>query len=688
MRLARLFQKDFLFQQGEALFLWGEATSPSFHLFLEKGGERISPLRVEFESGRFLAVFPPQKGTYEPFFIRYGEASASEALGPIYCGDLYLGVGQSNLAVSLSYMEGKEGALSALKGKGAKILNLFDSSFDADSRVLRPRLPQKEIGPGLKWEKLEGEAALSSSGLLCFLAEKLLNPSFPVGFVNASVGGISIDTLLPESSIEGNPEIKSYLQKTGKYQTEEAWNKLGAANYTQQSGFYNEKIAPLRGLKFKGVVYYQGENSCFDFASGVYFGLALKELIFSYRAYFDSPSLPFYLCGIADEYYPYGDKMGYLYIQEALLSLKEDGVYCIPLFDLEPRWLIEDKRRAYHPIHTVNKAPAAERIAHAMEEVEKGRARFSYPLVEKWESGEGKMKLTLSLEKGDRLQKGKAYFGFTLAEEKGRFHLCHATAVSEREIELSSPYVHNPSRFAYAFTHYSYLCDCRSEKGYPLSPCRSFPGPIDKSEMDLSFIATSFRFLCLRENNFGCSVGGGFPLPLYENGRIIRNPTGKVALEEGMLRFDAVSENSSYYYAGISLLLGPSGLFPRFLGPSCALFEAKSTHGKAEFLGALFRIKGGIYRFPSLGKAEVGEPFQTFAFSLKEVQDGSEGPAYIKEADLDSLSQIELYFRFHEEGRQTLYIRNLRVSDSAPNEDAPKKAKIEDAALSLPGGQK
>ena len=111
--------------------------------------------------------------------------------------------------------------------------------------------------------------------------------------------------------------------------------------------------------------------------------------------------------------------------------------------------------------------------------------------------------------------------------------------------------------------------------------------------MDLSFVSSSFRFLSLRENNFGSSVGGGFPIPLYGKGKILPNPHGEVSLSKGVLRFDTVSENASYFYSGLSLLLGPSGLFPRLVGPKCLTLDLKTQEGEAEFLGALFRIKGG-----------------------------------------------------------------------------------------------
>ena len=41
---------------------------------------------------------------------------------------------------------------------------------------------------------------------------------------------------------------------------------------------------------------------------------AIIALIDSYRELFSDHHLPFFLMGIADEYYPYGDQYGYQYI--------------------------------------------------------------------------------------------------------------------------------------------------------------------------------------------------------------------------------------------------------------------------------------------------------------------------------------------------------------------------------------
>lgn len=61
---------------------------------------------------------------------------------------------------------------------------------------------------------------------------------------------------------------------------------------------------------------------------------------------------------IAPEYYPYGDKYGYLYINEALTQLQEESgkVTTVPIYDIEPRWRKGDGGMYYHPIHPVNKA--------------------------------------------------------------------------------------------------------------------------------------------------------------------------------------------------------------------------------------------------------------------------------------------------------------------------------------------
>lgn len=106
----------------------------------------------------------------------------------------------------------------------------------------------------------------------------------------------------------------------------------------------------MEGLRFKGIVWYLGESSAYDFEFGRFF---LRELKILWREYVERfKAERFVAVHIAPEYYPYGDKYGYLYINEALTQLQEESgkVTTVPIYDIEPRWRKGDGGMYYHPI--------------------------------------------------------------------------------------------------------------------------------------------------------------------------------------------------------------------------------------------------------------------------------------------------------------------------------------------------
>lgn len=687
VHLSSLFSSGYLFQRNrEAVFFLESEAAPSFLLVNKTKGLSIEPVRVIHEGKGFVVAFPPQEGSFDVYFLRVLEGLSACEFGPYHCGDLFLCVGQSNFSITTSLMENSASIKEKADSSSCYILSLFDEDVSEEGHVNRPFLKQKETNPEAKWERLTSEVAEHSAALPCMIAELLSEKRpYPIGIVSTSVGGISIDAFLPSEAIEGEEALKSYLMKSGKWPREKDWNKKGMANYTQTSGFFNEKIAPLKGISFAAVLYYQGENSCLDYESGVFFKRALEALISSYRAYFSDEELPFFFCGIADEYYPYGDRFGLFYIQEALASLEVKSATYIPVFDIDPRWLVKDGKQYYHPIHTVNKLPLAERFAFCIERNLHEGESFHYPRFRRAYEENGRLIVELDLYE-DSLNVGDSYFGFTLAEEDGDFFLCEAKAVGESLIALSSPYINRPSRFAFAFTHYSYLCSCLTKKGYPLSPCRNFTSPVDPSSFDLDFIASSCRHLSLRENNFGASVGGGMEMPLFEVGRYVNSREGKIEKAgEGEIEASFSFDNDSYYYASLGFNLGLSGLFHRLGSHNRMSLEIRSSE-PLSFLGALFRANGGIYRFPSL-RQETGREWATFVLALDRIQDGSEGYASLSKEVVSSLPRIEFEFHAEKECKAKIRLRNIRVYQEEEGRDAQEEKKsAKDLSLQLPGG--
>jgi len=124
------------------------------------------------------------------------------------------------------------------------------------------------------------------------------------------------------------------------------------------SGLYNAMIAPLKGLKFKGVVWYQGESNTFN--AEIYDEL-LRDMINSWRELFDDPDLPFYIVELAafeHSELETAETSNWVLVQDKQRKLAEemDNVYLIPNRDLGE----------WNDIHPQDKRTVAQRAVNVI----------------------------------------------------------------------------------------------------------------------------------------------------------------------------------------------------------------------------------------------------------------------------------------------------------------------------------
>ena len=127
MRLNNYYQKNLVFQQGKTFVVKGVLATASLDVFLKHDNKIIKP-RLELNSdGSFNAVFEPLEASNIPFTLIATDQDTNIEISPIYCGDVYLCVGQSNMSVPLKYSEGKERYINKNKKHHSAYLTIEDS---------------------------------------------------------------------------------------------------------------------------------------------------------------------------------------------------------------------------------------------------------------------------------------------------------------------------------------------------------------------------------------------------------------------------------------------------------------------------------------------------------------------------------------------------------------------------------
>ena len=670
MKFSGYYRDGAIVQRNAPVTVRGYAAASAAVKCVLSGGNIRAEKRTETDGkGRFEVVFDAVSDV-ESAFVLSAEAGGEKISARIRFGDVYLTLGQSNVSYSLSSTEDCGEWVRRAAEAEISVLDLPEPPYFSTEEVTRPALPLEDFCREYSWtsgkeEKIAGISALTVQTAALVSERKKM----PVGAVHASMGGLSIEAYLKHETAESDKELVGFLEKVGRYNPVETYNTAGLRNFTQLSGVWNEKIAPLKGISFAGIVWYLGESSAFDFEFARFYLRELKMLLGQLRAWFGN--IPFAAVHIAPEYYPYGDRYGYLYICEALTRLQEteENVFTVPVYDIDPRWLKTDGELYYHPIHPVNKAPVAKRIADIF-----GGGRRRYPRISKVEYLEGKAVCTVS-DAGasgvsDGLKKGEI-LGFTLAGKDGKYYPARAAAVASDRIEAVSPDVKEPCMLTYAFMQYQDFCNGRATDGAPLLPFRSVYESVTKGYCFPPAYTTDGA-LRVYENCFGWQAGTCRLVPVWRSGEIYGAENAEIGAEitaEGKaVVCTAEPTAESFFLFGISPALCLSGHKHHLADYKYLNFRLKSDK-EAQFLGVVARSADGeVFRFDLMnGEAKeydslpLGYEFEDFSVCLETGIRGDLAALEFSEEQRKNFVQAEFLFRA--KGPVKVWLRAVTLSD-------------------------
>lgn len=662
LRFSRVFSDGMIIQRGKDFEVWGWADG-DVRLSLY-GADFVQSARVTYEGDKFAARFAAVTDTVNSYEI-VAEHGVESVRIKVRFGDVYLMIGQSNMSYVLSATENWQAVAARAAKADIAALSLTERNFTTLEEITRPVEPQSDLAHEYKWvggdnKDISGVSALSVM-TATILSEKR---GVPVGVVDGSMGGLCVEAYVPREDYERDEKLLAFGKKVQRYQSVEQYNDAGIRNFTQIAGVYNEKISPLIGFNFAGIVWYLGESSACDFEFAKFFTRAMCIVIERYREMFDCP---FVGVGIACENYLYGDGHGYEYVNEALADLEDkfDHYTYVPIYDIEPRWLKYDGDMYYHPIHPVNKLPVAERIAHVLD----GGGRF--PRIESVHFGSGKAVLKV---RGDKLREGSSG-GFTLAGRSGKYYPAEATVYADR-VEVSSRDVPEPAKLTYAFKPYQDACTLVSESGLPVFPYRT---ERKKVSPDYCFTPAYCETNAneVYENSFGWRVGPCRKVPVWRDSEIYGHGNCEVSAEDGVVTATAHPDNESFYLFGVSPAICLAGHKHHLADYNYLNFELCADSGEVAFLGVIARAASGeVVRFALCNGGEnvdalkVGKDYKACAVNLTCGLRGDDAAIDFDKKIRSSFVQMEFMFRSRENAK--IRLRKLTLSDSDFSEKGEK----------------
>lgn len=504
-----LFQSNMVLQRDKPVKVWGWA-EPGETVTVSFADQELTATAGKDRRWAVALLAMGANNKAQTMTIKGKEATL--ILENILVGDVWILGGQSNMEFPLSRIEHGDLEIVSANYDGIRILTI-PKQKGAEVRHGFPRLHEWSGWFGRHyrkgdWDVCSPEIARELSAIGYVFARRIhMASKIPIGVIDASVGGTTVETWTPVSVLKSidSPEVKAKLsdwetkvaefdpQKDleSRIQKHRSWlasmKKRGQAvpadrvalptdlrpgpawDQNRPGNCYNNLLSPIAGFSVKGAIFHQGYNNALGAGSAgakMYHDI-FGEMITAWRATFNDPNMPFgiiSLCtaGDAQTRENYLEMMvnDGIYIREAqyktfldFLKAGDEQIGFASSFDMRRVW--------YHPRE---KVPVGERIARwalATQYGQEKMIKWRPPMLKEMKVESDRLVLHFDTRV---LTPGRVpMVGFAIAGADRRFQPAEADwleigkdskgrpRLEKQALVLSSPHVPKPIHFRYAW---------------------------------------------------------------------------------------------------------------------------------------------------------------------------------------------------------------------------------------------
>lgn len=379
-----------------------------------------------------LDALPASETPYE-LTVAYGGQTVFH-LNEVYIGDVFVASGQSNMELNYQQYYGTTDQACKNLGSAFTLNDLPALVDDPGIHFIRAAhttegadFPVDSVMGG-RWKTCTGVDAQYLGYLPQLFAQRLRadEPHVPIGIIQTAWGGTPIRDHAPGGSI------------------------------------YKNHIAPLRGMRIAGVIWYQGCNDAWQLQNALDYEARFSTLINDYRAVFADPELPFLYVQLAR----WGGAQYTQYVRQAQLDTLTDA-NLMSTDNLAMTVTIDTDKGTSSVIHPLGKDIIAARMADQWRAIRAHKAVPSGPLAATARrTGDGTVQLTFQSGTAQGLRAMQPDYslsasadavatatlqpvdGFEVADSSGDFHPATAS-ISGGTVMLRCPQVRTISQVRY-----------------------------------------------------------------------------------------------------------------------------------------------------------------------------------------------------------------------------------------------
>ena len=494
-------------------------------------GELLASGKAGGDNGRWQVTFNAQPANSNPQVLKVRGGDKVIQMTNILIGDVWVMNGQSNMAFGLRavYQASFEASMAHLpKLRHIRILSGAESEIVETD--LKDEFINKKDDADKNWKVVTPESALDMGAIGYVFGSRLQRAlQIPIGIIDNSRGGASLESLVPRHKFADHPQAAAYLkwvdQRRAEFSVEDflkarmdkwqvahdKWKTQVAADKAKgrkvrrreprkpdenirtwsvpgrspsdAASCYNGMFGVFKGLHIKGVAFHQGFNNAMMNTSckPKLYRILMKLMVDGWREDFGDPKLPVAVIGMCAggkaQTRQNFEQLGFstaAYIRESQrLGLGDvqntANTAFIPSYDQKIPQLHTKKKKELG----LRAARWALKAVYGYEDIVWDAAK----LVSAVREGDG---ILLTFDKPVRVDDfGSEIEGFSIADKSGVFYMATAIAKQLKERELrntqilvSSAMVKEPKAVRYAWAR-SPMGNLKVN-GIPWQPLHSF----------------------------------------------------------------------------------------------------------------------------------------------------------------------------------------------------------------------
>ena len=340
LAVSRVYSDHMVIQRDVAFKVWGTSNKDGAEI---RGLFMDDEARATVADGKWEMTFSPKAATAEPQTLTVDDSCGNSVkFEDVLVGDVYAVCGQSNAEITLSNYW--DVANKQTTYDETRPLRLFVQGADyVIAHKKDAKEPWEDVeNPQWYWRTATKASSIAFSALGYFVGSKLVDETgVPIGVVVMAANGAKINELMPEN-----------LVTQFKY-------KIGGN--VSPSGYYNVLVHPFLNMKFKAMVFFQGESESFAGANPTpkKYARDFEALMTEYRRLWGF-DFPIYNVQLSD-YTAEGSKtctnVGQVRGQQYDAYKAMTGVRLIPSYDLGA------KEGYFNYFHSPYKKELGERVA-------------------------------------------------------------------------------------------------------------------------------------------------------------------------------------------------------------------------------------------------------------------------------------------------------------------------------------